>query len=275
MGISGYVPFYNNFQTVLDAVDSLRRQQPPLDEIFAIDDGSTDHSADLLEKAGVRVLKQPVNLGRGAARRLAMQVALNEFVLCCDATNKLPADFAARALPWFEDTKVAAVVGLITDPNPRGVISRWRARNLFKAGVPRSASKAAPFITFGAMVRSSAVAAVGNYDASLRHSEDAELGCRLAAAGFEIISDPSLYVYCNIRNTLPEVLERYWRWNVGKDESFCWKNYVKIVKYSIFSMALQDLKAGDPLSSGISLLAPIYQLWRHIKKSTAARKIIR
>ena len=39
------------------------------DEVFAIDDGSTDCSADLLEKAGVRVLKQPANLGRGAARR--------------------------------------------------------------------------------------------------------------------------------------------------------------------------------------------------------------
>ena len=274
MGISGYVPFYNNAQTVLAAVDSLRNQQPPLDEVFAIDDGSTDRSADLLEAAGVRVLKQPMNLGRGAARRLAMEVALNEFVLCCDATNMLPEDFAIRALPWFGDLKVAAVVGLITDPNPRGVVSRWRARNLFKAGVPRSASKGAPFITFGAMVRSSAVAAVGNYDASLRHSEDAELGCRLAAAGLEIIGDPSLHVYCNIRNTLPELLERYWRWNVGKDESFCWKNYVKITKYSICSMALQDLKAGDPLSSGISMLVPLYQLWRHLKKRILAAKII-
>jgi GT2 family glycosyltransferase len=272
VGISGYVPFYNNAQTVLAAVDSLRNQQPPLDEVFAIDDGSTDCSADLLEAAGVRVFKQPTNLGRGAARRLAMEVALNEFVLCGDATNILPEDFAIRALPWFGDLKVAAVVGLITDPNPRGVVSRWRARNLFKAGLPRSASKGASFISGGAMVRSSAIAAVGGYDASLRHSEDAELGCRLAAAGLEIIGDPSLHLYCNIRNTLPELLERYWRWNVGKDESFYWKNYVKIAKYSICSMALQDLKAGDPLSSGISMLVPLYQLWRHLKRGFLRQK---
>ena len=152
MGISGYVPFYNNAKTVLAAVDSLRRQHPPLDEVFAIDDGSTDHSVELLEAAGVRVLQQTHNLGRGAARKLAMEMARNQFVLCCDATNILPADFAARALPWFKDPKVAAVVGLITDPKPRGVISRWRARNLFKAGIPRSASKGASFITFGTMV---------------------------------------------------------------------------------------------------------------------------
>ena len=265
MGISGYVPFYNNAPTVLAAVDSLRRQQPPLDEVFAIDDGSTDHSADLLEKAGVRVLKQPANLGRGAARRLAMQVALHEFVLCCDATNVLPVDFAARALPWFGDPKVAAVVGLITDPNPRGVVSRWRARNLFKAGVPRSASKGASFITFGAMVRSSAVVAVGGFDASLRHSEDAELGSRLDAANFDVVGDPTLQVFCNIRNSLPQVLERYWRWYAGKDEYFSLKIYFKRVLFSIRNMAWGDLQAGEPLACLISLLLPHYQLWRDLK----------
>lgn len=266
MGISGYVPFYNNAQTVLAAVDSLRNQQPPLDEVFAIDDGSTDRSADLLEAAGVRVLKQQINLGRGAARRLAMEVALHEFVLCCDATNRLPADFAARALPWFGDPKVAAVVGLITDPNPRGVVSRWRVRNLFKAGVPRSASKGASFITFGAMVRSSAVAAVGGYDASLRHSEDAELGIRLEGASFDVVGDPSLEVFCNIRNSLPQVLERYWRWYAGKDEFFSMKIYLKLILFSMKTMAWADLRAGEPLTCIISLLLPHYQCWKFLKK---------
>ena len=266
MGISGYVPFYNNAQTVLAAVDSLRSQRPALDEVFAIDDGSTDNSAAVLEAAEVRVLRQPANFGRGAVRRLAMDVALHEFVLCCDATNRLPADFAVRALSWFEDRKVAAVVGLITDPNPQGVVSRWRARNLFKVGEIRFATKGAPLITFGTMVRANSVAAVGGYDPTLRHTEDAELGQRLMLANYEVIGDPSLKVFCNKRNTLPEVLERYWRWYAGKDEAFCWKTYVKMLKYSVSAMAFQDLKAGDPLACGISLLLPHYQLWRYIKK---------
>ena len=266
MGVSGYVPFYNNAQTVLAAVDSLRNQQPPLDEVFAIDDGSTDKSAAVLEAAGVRVLRQPGNFGRGAARRLAMDVALYEFVLCCDATNRLPADFALRALQWFEDRSVAAVVGLISDPNPKGVVSRWRARNLFKAEELRVATKGAPLITFGTMVRADSVAAVGGYDPTLRHTEDAELGQRLLLANYEVVGDPSLQVFCNIRNTLPEVLERYWRWYAGKDEAFCWKSYVKMIKYSMRTMAFQDLKAGDPLACLISLLLPHYQLWRYIQK---------
>ncbi|MEB3326294.1 MAG: glycosyltransferase [Synechococcus sp.] len=265
MGISGYVPFYNNSQTVLAAVDSLRRQQPPLNEVFAIDDGSNDNSAHLLQAAGVRVLKQPMNLGRGAARRMAMEVALHEFVLCCDATNILPDDFAARALSWFEDQKVAAVVGLITDSNPQGVVSRWRARNLFKAGVPRSASKGASLITYGSMVRSSAVKQVGGFDGSLRHSEDIELGSRLEEANFDIVSDPSLKVYCNIKNSLPQVLERYWRWYVGKDEFMSIKIYFKNIVFSVRTMAVGDLRAGDPLAVLISLIIPHYQLWKALK----------
>lgn len=271
MGISGYVPFFNNASTVLAAVDSLRSQHPALDEVFAIDDGSTDNSAAVLEAAGVRVLRQPANLGRGAARRLAMDVALHDFVLCCDATNRLPADFAVRALPWFEDQSVAAVVGLISDPNPQGVVSRWRARNLFKAGELRLATKGAALITFGTMVRANSVAAVGGFDPTLHHTEDTELGQRLLLANYEVIGDPSLQVFCNIRNSLPEVLERYWRWYAGKDEAFCWKTYLMMIKYSMRSMALQDLIAGDPLACGISLLLPHYQLWRYIQRRAFSR----
>ena len=117
VGIFGYVPFFNNASSVLAAV---------------------------LEAAEVRVLCQPANFGRGAALRLAMDVVLHEFVLCCYATNRLPADFAVRALSWFEDRKVAAVVGLITHLNPQGVVSWWRARNLFKVGEIRLANKFSP-----------------------------------------------------------------------------------------------------------------------------------
>lgn len=266
MGISGYVPFYNNAATVLAAVDSLRQQEPPLDEVFAINDGSFDNSNQLLIDAGVKVVQQPGNLGRGAARKRAMEVAQNEFVLCCDATNTLPTDFAIRALRWFDDPKIAAVFGLITDPNPQGPVSRWRARKLFKADVAHHASKGDLLITFGTMVRASLVAEVGGFDARLRHTEDFELGKRLARSSYGVISDPCLPVFCNARNNLGEVLERFWRWHVGKDEQFNINSYLKMLKFSIKAMAWEDLQAGDPLACGISLLLPHYQLWKFVQK---------
>ena len=262
MKTSGYVPFFNNASTVLQAVESLRSQDPRLDEVFAVDDGSTDGGAGQLVNAGIRVIRQPSNLGRGAARHRAMMEARNDLVLCCDATNMLPRDFAALSLRWFENPGVAAVFGLITDPAPRGTMGRWRARHLFKAGEPMEVRHHAPLITFGTMVRRSVVLEVGNFDPQLRHSEDAELGKRILAAGHDIIFDPGVPVYCNIRNSLLEVLERYWRWYAGSDARASWGAYWRNIVYSIKGMAWRDLRAGDPLAAGVSLYCPHYCFWK-------------
>ena len=265
MKISGYVIFYNNAATVLDAVNSLRAQQPPLDEVFAVDDGSTDQSAAILEAAGVRVVRQPRNLGRGAARARAMQEAQGELVLCCDATNVLPTNFAHQARVWFEDEEVAAVYGLLRDSAPRGAVARWRARHLFRSDVCHALRHHVPLITYGTIIRASAVVAAGGYNVKWRHNEDNELGERIAAAGGDIVSDPRLKIINNTRNSLSQVLERYWRWNVDtkKPMSAVW--YLRLVWYSVRTMAARDLRARDPLAACISLLTPYYQLWRQLR----------
>ena len=111
--ISAYIPCYNNIDTIAEAVNSIRRQKVAVDELFVIDDGSTDGSAEAVESMGIRVIRNEKNLGRGAVRNRAMVEAKNELVLCCDATNTLPPDFVSRLLPWFKDPKVAAVCGWI------------------------------------------------------------------------------------------------------------------------------------------------------------------
>ena len=265
MKISGYVIFYNNAATVLDAVNSLRAQQPPLDEVFAVDDGSTDEGAARLEAAGVRVIRQPKNLGRGAARARAMKEAQHELVLCCDATNVLPADFARQARVWLEDENIAAVFGLLCDPQPRGAVARWRARHLFHCDISHQQRHHASLITYGSVVRARAVAAVGGYNVAWRHNEDNELGDRLAAAGGDIVFDPELKIICNTRNSLPQVLERYWRWNVDTKKRMSAVWYLRLTWYSWRVMVRDDLRARDPLAAGISLLTPHYQLWRQFR----------
>ncbi len=265
MKISGYVIFYNNAATIVDAVESLRAQQPPLDEVFAVDDGSTDDGAARLEAVGIRVIRQSQNLGRGAARARAMQEARHELVLCCDATIMLPPDFAIRARHWFEDAEVAAVCGLLHDPKPRGVVARWRARHLFRSDYPHVRQHHSSLVTNGSMVRASFVAKAGGYNAQWRHNEDTDLGERIAANGGDIVFDPELKSINNTRNTLPQVLERYWRWNVDIKNRMNALRYVQLIWYSLRTMAWQDLRAHDPLAAGISLLTPYYQMWRQLR----------
>jgi cellulose synthase/poly-beta-1,6-N-acetylglucosamine synthase-like glycosyltransferase len=191
-----------------------------------------------------------------------MKEARGDLVVCCDATNVLPPEFVSKMLPWFDDPKVAATYGRIEDPHPAGALGRWRARHLFKGGHEMQVTQKAQLITYGTIVRRSAVLQVGNYDARLRHSEDAELGTRLLAAGYDIVCDPRVSVFCNIQNSLPEVLERYWRWYAGHDCPVSWSGYARDVVYSLKGMAVQDLKKGDLGAAIISLICPHYRFWR-------------
>jgi glycosyltransferase involved in cell wall biosynthesis len=96
--VSAYIPCYNNIDTIAEAVNSIRRQKVAVGELFVIDDGSTNGSAEVVESMGVRVIRNERNLGRGAVRNRAMTEAKNELVLCCDATNILTPDFLEKAL---------------------------------------------------------------------------------------------------------------------------------------------------------------------------------
>lgn len=69
------------------------------------------------------------------------------------------------------------------------------------------------------LIRKSALLAVGKFNTLLRHSEDAELGKRLLAAGYDIVFDPSATYICNVRNTLIQVLECYWHWLGGSEHT--------------------------------------------------------
>lgn len=269
--VSAYVPCFNNAATVRHALTSLQAQRLPVAELFLVDDGSSDGSRAIAWHMGVPVVALERNMGRGAVRAAAMDCAQHELVISCDATNQLPVDFLHRALPWFADPQVAAVFGRIWQNQARSLADRWRGRHLFNVQERLALQHGALLSTYGCVVRRSAVLEVGNFDRSLRHSEDADLGRRLLAAGFDVIFDPSLHVIAGISNTKSQVLERYWRWNAGAHEHVSLRGYAKQVWYSVRVMVLRDLRDGDLSSILLSLLCPHYQFWKSWRRRYSGR----
>jgi glycosyltransferase involved in cell wall biosynthesis len=255
--VSAYIPCYNNAKTVEQAIAGIQRQTIPVDEIFVVDDGSTDDSAAVVERLGVRVLRMETNQGRGAVRARAMETARNEFVLCCDATMELAANFLEIALAWFSNKEIIGAYGRCRDRHARSTLDRWRARHLFKQNISFKVAHFHHLSTYGAIVRKSSVRAAGNYNPLLRHGEDFDLGSRLQPIG-DVVFDPKLEVQPVVHNTLFQLMERYSRWNRAAIQTYTISDFIEshVVTWKI--LIPRDLKDGDWSSALISAMVPYF-----------------
>jgi GT2 family glycosyltransferase len=256
MQVSAYIPCYNARTTIREAVKSVLQQTHQPDETLVLDDGSTDGFAKI---AGVRVVRLEFNQGRGTARSRAMQEAKFELVLGCDASLVLDRQFLSRALPWFEDKKVAAVFGWIKEAGPPTASNRWRGRHLFRSDIAHSISREVTLACGCFVVRKSAVEDIGGFNVALRSGEDVDLGRRLREAGYSVLFDPCLFACSVADNRVLEVLERYARWNTP-DGMGIW-DYLRQINYALKVLVAADLKAGDFPAAFISMLCPHYQFW--------------
>ena len=86
--ISVIIPVKNGTNYLGEALESLRRQELNL-EIIVVDDGSTDATAELAEKAGCVVLRHPVSRGQVAAKNTGIAAAKGGYILFLDHDDKV------------------------------------------------------------------------------------------------------------------------------------------------------------------------------------------
>jgi glycosyltransferase involved in cell wall biosynthesis len=79
------IPAFEEAARISDVVAAAHRHL----SVIVVDDGSTDDTADIAERAGARVVRQVPNAGKGAALRAGFRVALDDGV---DAVVTLDAD---------------------------------------------------------------------------------------------------------------------------------------------------------------------------------------
>jgi len=91
--VSIIIPIYNTEAFAADAIQSALDQTWPAKEIIAVDDGSTDRSAEVLKSFAprIKVIEQE-NRGASAARNRARSHAQGEFIQYLDADDFLAAD---------------------------------------------------------------------------------------------------------------------------------------------------------------------------------------
>jgi glycosyltransferase involved in cell wall biosynthesis len=99
--VSAVIPCYNQAQFLAAAIESVLAQTYPRIELFVVDDGSSDHTAEVARQfAAVHYLRQE-NRGVSAARNAGLKASCGDYIVFLDADDRLLPDAISAHLQCF------------------------------------------------------------------------------------------------------------------------------------------------------------------------------
>ncbi|MGI6082962.1 MAG: glycosyltransferase family 2 protein [Limnochordia bacterium] len=134
MSIGVVIPAWNEAGRIVStllAVQSI----PLVDEVWVIDDGSTDSTASEARAAGARVVSLERNQGKGRALQVGVHVCPTEIIMVLDADLEHSAVEAAALLPPVLNGEADMTIARFPRQKPAGLglvrgLARWGIRKL-------------------------------------------------------------------------------------------------------------------------------------------------
>lgn len=198
-----------NLPSVLGAMQAY----PGSAQLIVVDDGSSDHSLDVLKKEfpQVKVVIHPQNKGFAEAIHSGVNAANTELLFLLNSDVEVSVDIFEPLVVYFDDPNTFSVNPLIYDE--QGVVKRhsWNLRK-FKAGTLKlinwqldnalqrraGGEKLATAYAHGGsfMVRKSMFLALGGFHPIFKpfYSEDYDLGLRAWRRGWASYFEPSVHI---------------------------------------------------------------------------------
>ena len=196
--VSVIMSVYNGDRYLREAVDSVLAQTFADFELIVINDGSTDHSRDILagyDDARVRVFEQS-NRGLVASLYRGIGLAQAPLIARHDADDRSVPERLARQVEFLEHHPRVVIVGSsMSVMDEAGKIMHEHRVLLHDPELRQELLVRSPFAHGSVMFRRSAFDAAGPYQQEFWPAEDYELWLRLALKGELANIDDCLYVY--------------------------------------------------------------------------------
>ncbi|MEL7182067.1 MAG: glycosyltransferase family 2 protein [Pseudomonadota bacterium] len=190
--ITAIVPTFNRADYLIQAVEALMSQSRPVDQIIIWDDGSSDHTAQVMAglhaPRGTELLcRTAANGGKSQALNAAMDLARGDYIWICDDDDLVRPDAAQDLAHVLDTTDAGWVAGrhvrFHLDPGTQRKVMTdtgyWP--DLSQGSVLRHLLEDIFFFQPGTLVRRSAYDAVGPFREDISRSIDYEMFVRLGA----------------------------------------------------------------------------------------------
>jgi peptidoglycan/xylan/chitin deacetylase (PgdA/CDA1 family)/GT2 family glycosyltransferase len=228
--VSVIIPAHNEATLIVGTVRSIVENGYPSFEILVIDDGSTDGTADLVQRhfggdPRVSVHRQP-KAGKVAALNTALGLARHDIIVAIDADTVVRAGTLEKLARHFVAPQVGAVSGNVRVSNRRTWITRFQSIEYICAfNLERRALDLLDTITVvpGAVGawRKRAIQAVGGFSADTL-AEDTDLTLAIRREGYRIRYDDEAIGDTEVPHHTAALVRQRFRWLFGTLQS-AWK----------------------------------------------------
>jgi cellulose synthase/poly-beta-1,6-N-acetylglucosamine synthase-like glycosyltransferase/peptidoglycan/xylan/chitin deacetylase (PgdA/CDA1 family) len=227
--VSLIVPAYNESANIAATVRSLVESDYPRLEVIVVDDGSTDGTAEIVERMrlpGVRVIRQP-NAGKPAALNTGIAAARSDLLILVDGDTVFEPRAIGALIQPFADPHVGAVSGNTKVANRRGLLGRWQHleyvigfnldRRMFDVA---SCMPTVPGAIGG--FRREVLLDVGGVSAETL-AEDTDLTMAVIRAGWKVVYEETAIAWTEAPATVRQLWRQRYRWCYGTMQAV-WKH---------------------------------------------------
>ncbi len=197
---------YNGEEYLEDTFDSVfGLDYPAVQEVFLVDNASSDGSVDLVRKKfpKVKILETGANLGACAARNVAIREAKSELIFLLDKDVAFPADVLSRLEEGFHTDPEAGIVSaqICYYDNPEKI--QYNGAHIHFAGGAiqnklewHEPVRVSAVTAIGLLVDCAKAVEIGLYDEDFFYGwEDGDFSYRMTIAGYPCYVDTQAKVY--------------------------------------------------------------------------------
>lgn len=190
--ISIVIPLYNKEQSIVRTLDSVLAQTYKDYEVIIVNDGSTDHSREVVEEyiqlsiinsrngeqSSIRLINQS-NSGVCSARNRGIQEAQGEYIAFLDGDDLWAPTYLEELAALIADYPSAAIYGVGCRHIDSNELPNTHFQATFRGILADWSMRGAAFTGSSTTIRKDVFDAVGMFDTRMTHGEDLDMWWRV------------------------------------------------------------------------------------------------